>query len=288
LNQPDEPLHLSAPLAWELAPALCHQDPVTGESCAWNHGFWQILRILDLAGSAAQRGPLYRRVVASAAPGQRSPRVLICGAADYAMLAQILPAARASEASSSITIVDICETPLTLNRWYAQRHNATLETIRSDILRYEAAECFDVICADYLFGRLAPALWPALISRWKTLLKPGGTVVTACRLRLPDAPERIGFSAQQAADFKATVRQRTAAAHSLPISAAEMDRAADIYAAKNMTYSVRSAENIKQYFELAGLEIEEFVVTEGTAMPDAGPSVVFRSSGTLRIVARRP
>lgn len=289
MEQPDEPLHISAPIAWEMAPRLCYRDPATGENCAWNHGFWQILRMMGLAGSAAHRGPLYRRVINSVAAKRAAPRILISGSADYAMLAQILPAAHEANTSSSITVVDICETPLYLNQWYADRENAKIDTCRSDILAFDAPERFDMICADYILGRLPPGLWPALILRWKSLLKPGGTVVTACRLRPHDAPERVGFSAQQIANLKSTGREwtRTAGAQ-FAVDADAIDRAVERYAARNMTYSVRSADGIRQHFEAAGLVIDELVVNEGeSAFVDAGPSVAWRPAGYMHIIARR-
>src|SRR5262245_36311726 len=106
VEAPQEPLELSAPLARRLAPQLCHKDPASGESCAWQHGLWQYLRILGMNHSPrAHAAFLLEALAATARPGMR---VLVSGAADYSMLAHVLAATRAAE----VTVLDVCETPL--------------------------------------------------------------------------------------------------------------------------------------------------------------------------------
>lgn len=291
LEQPAEPLHLSAPIAWNLAPELCRADPATGGNCAWNHGFWQILRMMGLAGSAAHRGALYRRVIASTLAQRRPARILISGTADYAMLAQVLLAAHAAGESPSVTVVDVCETPLRLNRWYADYRKVGIETCCHDILHFDAPGRFDVICTDSLLGRFPPALWPALASRWMSLLKSGGRVVTANRLRPAQGPAREGFSAEQAAALReAVARKAQERGAAIPVGADALDRAAAAYAARHFTYPLRSADEIGRPFEETGFLIEELSVAAGVASTSSGaggPSVP-SASDYLHLVARRP
>ncbi len=47
-------------------------------------------------------------------------RILISGAADYALLARIVTMASRHNATPEITVLDRCETPLRLNSWYAK------------------------------------------------------------------------------------------------------------------------------------------------------------------------
>ena len=115
----EEPLIESAPLAWRLAPQLCRKDPATGENCAWYHGMWQVLRLMELASSAAQRVEFYRDAIQGSCAGTQTPRILISGAADYAMLAVVIAAFDDRGATPAITVIDHCETPLHLSRWYA-------------------------------------------------------------------------------------------------------------------------------------------------------------------------
>ena len=85
-----EPLELSAPLAWRLAPTLCRKDPATGEDCAWSHGFWQYLRLLGLAGDPGNHADFFHEAFTEAGRGGAALRILVCGTADYAMLAMLM------------------------------------------------------------------------------------------------------------------------------------------------------------------------------------------------------
>ncbi len=291
MKSPEEPLELSAPLAWQIAPEMCRKDPQNGESCAWSHGFWQILRIMGLAGSAANRGEFYRHTIRTAIAGPGPSQILISGTADYAMLAQVIQAAHGCGSLPTVTVVDICETPLYLNHWYAGRLGINIETRCCDILNFDRPGQFDVVCTDAFLGRMPPALWPALAARWQTLLKPGGRLVTASRLRPGAGPEREGFSARQASDLRDAVgRAARQAGTRLPADADALDNAAVEYAARHFTYPVRSAEAVGQLLAAAGMVVEELVVATPRATGDAaasGPS--FRSaSGYLHVVARRP
>jgi len=86
----DEPVLESAPLARRLAAEMCGRDPDTGESCAWNHGFWQYLRALELVTTPAHHADCFKRGFDQV--DARAPRVLISAAADYSMLVQVLRA----------------------------------------------------------------------------------------------------------------------------------------------------------------------------------------------------
>ena len=61
----DEPLALSAPLAWRLAAALCRPDPTTGEPCAWYHGLWQYLRLMRLVDPLSNHAAFFREAFAT-------------------------------------------------------------------------------------------------------------------------------------------------------------------------------------------------------------------------------
>ena len=131
-----EPVHESAPLARWIAERVCRVDPGTGESCAWYHGFRQYLRVLGLAVTPSHHADFLREAMAGAVERGQRVRVLISGAIDYSMFAHVLWACRESGVSPAVTIVDVCDTPLFLNLWYAQRIGLSVRTVRSDILAY--------------------------------------------------------------------------------------------------------------------------------------------------------
>src|SRR6185503_8404923 len=169
-EDPLDPLVESAPLAWQLAPQLCRKDPATGEDCAWEHGMWQYLRLTGLVGSIESRASFYagalerveeqgERAPPGKSPGpSRSPRtpttgtgalrVLLSGTADYALLALVARGLCKRGVVPAVTAIDLCGTPLALNRWYAERAAVRLETVHTDILHYRAAQPFDAVCTD--------------------------------------------------------------------------------------------------------------------------------------------
>ena len=152
MRREDEALEEAARLARDEAPSLCRAD-AAGGTCAWHHGLWPTLRLLGLVTEPALHGEFLRGALAAVAG--KAPRVLLSGAADHALLAQVL-AAFASR-TLRITVLDICETPLLLNRWYAGRAGVAIETCRSDILDYAAPRAFDAICTHAFLGNFDAA-----------------------------------------------------------------------------------------------------------------------------------
>jgi SAM-dependent methyltransferase len=250
----DEPLELSAPLARQLASRLCRKNPATGESCEWDHGFWQYLRILRLAASPKRQADFYREAFEQLADSSGSrPRILISGAADYGMLALVLEAFRERGIEPQVTVVDMCETPLALNRWFAERESIEIHTHCSDMLSYTSDVPFDLICAHSFFGQFSPAQRPALLTNWHTLLRPGGAVVTVAPIRPGATRELYGFTPAQAAAFcAAALRRATEMRGALDIEPEEALRGAQRTASQRRGYSVTSLEEIRSLFEQAG------------------------------------
>src|SRR5262245_1212203 len=142
----------SAPLARQMAPQLCRRDPATGESCAWIHGLWQYLRLFGLASTPDQHAKFFLRALETVTGASGKPRVLVSGTADYAMLALVLKAYGKGTIRPDVTVVDQCETPLMLNRWYAERVAHAVTTHCCDILDYPERHSFDALCTHSFFG----------------------------------------------------------------------------------------------------------------------------------------
>ena len=68
----DEPIASTAALALRLASTLCHKDPATGESCAWYHGPWQLLRLLGLVMTPARHADFYGAALETAVGRRRN------------------------------------------------------------------------------------------------------------------------------------------------------------------------------------------------------------------------
>jgi len=288
-SYPDEPLAVSAPLAREIAPSHCHVDPRSGESCAWYHGFWQYLRLFDFITTPRDHAEFYRAALGPALEAGLQ-RVLISGTADYALLHCLRWIFDKQGAKPAITVLDLCPTPLRLNEWYAARHGLAVRAIRSDILAFDHASPFDLICTHSFLGRFAPPDRPKLIARWHALLRPGGRVVTVNRIR-PEAPERVGFTAEQAQGLRERVLAAArAAGDRIDVSPEVIAQMADAYAgAKQKTNPVRSVAELEALFQQGGFRLEQIVVAPVGPRGEQAPQGPTMSGGAqyAQIVAIR-
>jgi len=285
---PEEPLALSAPLARRLAGERCHADRQRDRSCAWYHGFWQYLRWFDFVTTPRDHADFYRAALAGPVAA-RQRRVLISGTADYAMLAQLLAIYARAGMSPAVTALDICPTPLCLCEWYAERIGTTITTVAQDIRTFRREDAFDLLCTHSFFGRFSPDERPALIARWRNLVRPGGRVVTVNRIR-PGAPDIVQFTSEQAERFAARVRQAAESVREqLDISVAAVMTMADAYIAAKRTHPVRSLDELVRLFETAGFHMEQAAIGTIGARARQAPQGPTMSGGAeyARIVARR-
>lgn len=202
----------SAPLLCEWAPRTCQTKHSGGmeewaknqkdlaasltNTCAWYHGTWQILRLLNMV-AVPPWYPFYHDTLSTILTAKPNANVLISAAADYGMLCTLHSAILASASSPTITICDICATPLLVSEWYADKHELTIHSIRDNLLTSTAlsSNAFDLIVTDELLTVLKYNDKPQIIDRWRQLLKPGGDVVTTAMIGSPTTPElRKGFA----------------------------------------------------------------------------------------------
>jgi SAM-dependent methyltransferase len=233
-----------------------------------------------------------RRVLPAAfarALGGRTRPHLVSGAADLEMLAQVGIACGACGVAPEVTAVDLCETPLAMSRWYAERRGLRVVAARGDILAFAPDARFDIVCSDSFLGQFAPPARERLIARWASLLRPGGSVITVNRLR-PDAdPElRVAFSPEQARAFVETVRS---AAEQIPAQVrpplAELAAEAARYARRQGAWPVRSAAELEALFARAGFEVVRLEIAPIVgAEPRATAPTVAGGAPYARIEAR--
>jgi hypothetical protein len=255
---PDEPLEASAPLARSLAARHCPTDGSATEGCGWYHGLWQDLRLMELAADPRYQAEFFRRALAEAAGGRVRPRVLVCGSADYSLLAHVLWAGQRSGFTPEVTVLDACETPLELNRWYAGRAGTTITTVRGDALTHVPDAPFDVICSHSFLGQFDSATRALIVDRWRDQLAPGGSAITAQRLRATTSDEKQYFSESRARAFCNRVREQAAAlAGRMGTSPGELAAHAAVYARRLFAYPV-SRDRLAALFETPGLKLARF------------------------------
>lgn len=201
----------SAPLMEEWSEKECVGKPKGGmeewakgrrhnaENCAWYHGTWQYLRLLDMVAVPDWHAGFYNETLGNIFRQKPNANVLISAAADYGMLAMLHQAMEAVAATPRIVIYDICKTPLLACQWYADRHDVSIVTKCEDLLTSSIPEApFDLIVTDEFLTVLKAEYKPLIAERWKNLLKPGGAVVTVAMMGDITTPDLRRLYAERA------------------------------------------------------------------------------------------
>ena len=205
----------SAPLMEQWAERECAGKPKGGmeewakdnlpgnaDNCAWYHGTWQYLRLLDMVAVPDWHRDFYNEALGNILKRKPDANVLISAAADYGMLAMLHEAMELTGSSPRVVVYDICKTPLLSCQWYAERHGIRIETKCDDLIANPIPEApFDLIVTDEFFTVLKAEYKPLISKKWKELLKPGGSVVTVAMMGNITTPELRRRYAERARQF---------------------------------------------------------------------------------------
>lgn len=272
----EEPLHESAPLAHAWSEQHC-------VDCDWYHGAWQYLRLAGVITGMKAEAQFFQTAFRDLAHAGGNTRVLVAASADSGMLAQVIAGYRAAGIDPEITVVDRCETPLRVNQWYARRFGIEPTLCRDDILAFEPSKAFDVICTHSFFSFVPPDQHVDLVRSWRTLLRPGGHVVTSQSVR-PNYPEdRIHFTARQAEDFGARAAEAGA------FIDAPMRELATRFARHKSGFVVRGEDELRQALTGGGFNLLHFAkADEGSQREHRAANPDGRDSWSrIQIVAQR-
>jgi SAM-dependent methyltransferase len=249
----DEPLIDSA--AEAMAAAHRHCPP----RCRAYHGFWQHLRLMKLGKTLSGLSESFLREIEREAarwPDQGKPaKVLISGCADYSAYAHVLAACHSVGRSAEVTALDLCETPLELSRWLAERQGESIRTVCSDILDYTTTDRHDLIVTSSFLGYFPGSVRARLFAAYSGLLKPGGLLLISNRLRAGSEETQVGFSDQAIDDFTDLVVERNAG---LPAAVRLSDPvardAARAYCAVMKSYPVNGRTSLEPIVDAVGLD----------------------------------
>ena len=277
LSVRDETLAECALRAVDVAAKHCDDR----DGCRAHHALWPTMRLLDVLGSpdAPEDIPFWT-ARADSLRSVDAPRVLISGASDHGFVELIHRLLRAAGVQAKFCLVDRCQTPLQLNRWYMERTGIALELHRSDILAFTTDQPFDAIFAHCFIDQLSPQTWPALVDKWRGLLRPGGRIASLSRVRNAGeaANERAAVAA--AVDYATMIARRNLELPpnlQIPIGMApEIER----HWRRREPSPVRATTDIVPLFENGGFTID---VAEEAYATVAGRS--FAKSRRLRLAA---
>jgi SAM-dependent methyltransferase len=269
-----EPLAASAPVARHVARSACHA------TCQPYHGLIQDLRMLGAVGAPDRHADFYAEALTGAGD------VLVAGAADYGMVAQVLAAAPGSP--PRITMIDRCPTPTLLSAWFAAERGARIATAVADVCDYRPPAPVDLVVTDSLLTLLGPEGRPRALRAWHDALRPGGRVVTT--MRVPAGRRPTGPAATEA--FVRWVLAEAEARGGLPgLDARELEAAARRFADAPIRLApVRTYEELIELVEEAGLRVERLDRLElpGNAPEGAAAPGIHRAERYARLVAVRP
>ncbi|HWD91333.1 MAG TPA: class I SAM-dependent methyltransferase [Verrucomicrobiae bacterium] len=281
----DDLLARGAAMARKLAPQLCRKNSAAGESCDWYHGLWQDLRLLGLAATPEQQADFFRNSLARFS--KRSPRLLISGSADYSILAHVLSACARNQIAADITVMDICETPLYFNRWYAEQMGFRIHTIQTNILDHSFEPEFDAIYSHGFLGLFPQAQRARLVQQWGRALKPGGVAISVNRIRPGASGGEVKFSESQGHEFCNTL-----AAKLQDQALAESERSAilnraKIYVERLVGYSLPQ-EELTALFQEAGFRMDEcqIISTGASRGKPGGPAIPSHAQHACVIAAK--
>lgn len=255
MNAPREFHREAIALALAESAQLCVQNPFG--NCAWYHTSWPVLKGLGVFISLKSDDDFLLPALQDAiAAGAR--RVLISGTADAGMLARVA-VFRAIAPDLDITVLDCCPLPLALCRQHADLDGYRIHTVQADILSYRDDDGFDLICTHSFMTFFDARQRRQLVRQWFELLRPGGALITAQRVR-PDETELLTrFPPEEAAAMQEKAAEMARKhGHQLAVSEKLARHCAGLYGEHHRTHLIASAEELREPFDECGFRMEHF------------------------------
>lgn len=242
-----------ARLQVELSARLC------APSCRDYHSAWPVLRAARLVGGLdADRQPILD-ILEPLLQDHADRQILIAGCADSALLSLV---ASVAPATSRITIIDRCPTPLAVCRHVAGS-GLQLKTLQADLLNCELGTPYDVIVCHSLLPFFSDGERRDLLRRFAAWLAPEGALVLAVRLKHDEdlgdnEPSQTSqWVAARAAEASRAVAVRLSSEGGDVAWWSQQDERLEGYyrfmATQNLAYS--RAEDVVEEFRRAGLTV---------------------------------
>jgi ubiquinone/menaquinone biosynthesis C-methylase UbiE len=169
----------------EISNLYCEGSYLATNDCNWYHGAWQYLRLIGLVSTPKWHENFYQNSLDTSLHKCEKAVVLISGTADYGILEQLYNT-RCINNISDVTVMDICESPLKICRWYHEKFgpsDVNFNAVKRDIMNNMTAEnSQDIIITDAFLSRFSRDKRVTIVNQWFRILKPGGHVITTLRV----------------------------------------------------------------------------------------------------------
>lgn len=257
-----QPLVLSAPEMARQAAQHCERSYLGSNGCIWYHENWQYLRLVNAVSTPDWHADFYRNKITDAAKKMMSDsprRVLVCGAADYGMLAHLLAALPLDETNPwEAFVLDTCPTPLQMCKWYAKqmKTSTTVRIHEGDARALPFQEdYFSLVVTDAFVTRFEGADQEHIVSEWARSLVPGGSVITTIRTTNGGGERIVANEGERNAFAQKAFEEAEKLFNSLPCLPDEMREKALMYAEKMVSYPL-SKKATRALFKKAGMKVQ--------------------------------
>jgi len=170
-----------AAFAFRVASECC-VDSDNDWGCTGYHALWQYLRFTGIQPSISRDHSVLSALLHEALLGVDAPHVLISGAADYGLLELLGEWSHVTKRSVTVDVVDRCETPLRVNRWFAEKAGLSLQCYHCDFRYFTPSTSYDLVAAHSFISMFELSERQALVEKWSSLLKPKGHLLTTTRV----------------------------------------------------------------------------------------------------------
>jgi len=257
------------------------------QTCAWYHGSWQFLRLLDLVSTPAAHASHFDAQLERIANDTAFENILVSGSADSSMVQTIHEALAHRGSKIKITVTDICATPLEVCEQYARNAGIEITTLKQDVLEGLPQNAFDAIFTHSFMGYFNDENRQLLLRQWAGALRKGGRLVTVQRVRENYANELVRFDAREVDAFVERAEQIVQKAANDDFEKFNVVGMAKAFAKNFSNYPVRSAGQLRAMFEAAGFKLDLFEQQTTLGIEGVtGPSVP-NAAGFYLIVAER-
>jgi hypothetical protein len=276
----EEPMISTAPIVEFLSSVLCRGNHVSKDDCSWYHGIWQYLRVFNMVSTPTWHSDFYFDGLRQVCADFENPRILISGTADYSMLAHVLWICNQQNCKAEIVVLDLCETPLFLCRWYAKSVSAEVATAPADIMTFSPSKPIDCVVTDAFLTRFSPVERVSVVQKWHSLLVPAkGKVITTTRIETPAADGMVRATPAQSDSFRhRAIREANKWADFLSASPAEIGIRAQRYAERMVSYPIESINELEELFTRNGFVIDSLKSTDlpGEMVPTTYAEIIAR------------
>jgi SAM-dependent methyltransferase len=273
-------------LALAESERLCAQNPFG--NCAWYHVSWPILKGLGVFLSLKSDDDFLLPALHDAIAGG-ARRILISGTADAGVLARVATF-RELAPDLEITVLDCCPLPLALCQQHADLSGYRIRTVQADILGFRDDQGFDLICTHSFMTFFNAQQRRQLVRQWFELLRPGGAVITAQRVR-PDETELVIRFPPEEVEAMQDKAAHLARKHGneLAVPEALARHSAGLYGEHHRTHLIAKPEDLREPFDECGFLMEHFAPPpEDAPIQDVPGAPGNALAARWRLLARRP